>query len=227
MVLEYPLLEPLLVSVKGQVPVLGRLLDKWIAGLGIVGIDEFLGRKRGSAFLALVAIGFGSMATRTLASNVAVSQEMASLLVVELLGGHRDELALVIELAEEVAGKLVVGLAGSAAIDVEGDAEALEAVLDEVVIAVDDFLNSDALFASSNSNGNAVFITAADEDALATFQTKIAGIDVSRHVNASQMADMYRSVRIRQSGRNRSSLEMLFHDCKLLFLMTLGYLRAQ
>ena len=151
------------------------------------------------------------MTARTLASNVAVSQEVASLLVVELLTDLLDKLTFVIELAEEVAGKLVVSRAGSAAIDVERDAEALEAVLDEVVVAVNDLLNSDAFFASSNSDGNSVLVATSNEEALATLQPQIARIDVGRHVNASQMADMYRSVRIRQSRRNRSSLEMLFH----------------
>ena len=69
------------------------------------------------------------MATRTLAAYVAVGKETPRLLVVELLADLLDELAVVVELAEEVAGKTVVDFAGGAAVDVERYAEPLEGVL--------------------------------------------------------------------------------------------------
>ena len=48
------------------------------------------------------------MAVGALARDVAVSEELFGLLVVELFGSLLDQLALVIELAEPVGSKLVV-----------------------------------------------------------------------------------------------------------------------
>ena len=189
---------------------LSGFLDKRITRLGIIGIYQFLWRKGGTALLALVAVSFRRMTTGTFTFNIAVGQEMTRLLVVELLADLLDELSFVVELTEEVAGKLVVGLARRAAIDIEGDAEALEAVLDKIVIAVHYLLNGDAFLAGTDGDRHAVFVATADKEALTPFETQVAGIDVCRHVNASKVADMDWSVGIGQSGRYKGSLEMLF-----------------
>ena len=52
------------------------------------------------------------MAAWALATNVTVGEELLSLWVVELLGSLLDELAVVIELAEEIRSQLVGNLAG-------------------------------------------------------------------------------------------------------------------
>ena len=83
--LQNPLLQPGLVLIQRQIPVLGFALDQRVARLGVVGIDELLGRERGAALLALVAVGLGGVAAGALALDVAVGQEVAGLLVVELL----------------------------------------------------------------------------------------------------------------------------------------------
>ena len=190
---------------------LGRLLDERVARLGIVGVDELLGRERCAAHLALVAVSLRRMAARALAADVPVSQEVARLLVVELLAHLLDELTLVIELAEEVACKLVVRLARRAAIDVERDAKPLERILDKVVIAVHHFLHRDTLLSGAYGDRHSVFVRASDEDALAALQPEIARIDVGRDIDSRQMTDMYWSVGVGQSGRDGSSLEMFFH----------------
>ena len=137
------------------------------------------------------------MATRTLAADVPVSQEMARLLVVELLAHLLDELPVVIQLAEEIARQFVVRLARCAAIDVEGNAEALEAVLDEVMVAIHHLLHRDALLAGTDGDRHTVLIASTDEQALAALQPQVARINVSRHIDASQMTDMNRPVCIR------------------------------
>ena len=209
--LENPLLKPLLVFIQRKIPVLGRLLDKRIARLGVVRIDEFLGRKRCAAYLALVTISLWGVTARTFTANVAVGKEVIGLLIVELFRHLLDELPVVIELAEEITRELVVRLACGAAIDVERDAEALEAVLDEIVVAVNNLLNRNAFLAGTNRYRHAVLVAATDKKAFATLQPQIACIDVSRHIDTSQMPDMNRSVCVRQSGRNESPLEMFFH----------------
>ena len=133
----------------GQVAGTSALWHQRIARLGIVGIDEFLRAERGTALLALVAIGIRCVASRTLAAYVTVRKEMAGLLVIELLANLLHELALVIEFAEEVACELVVSGARGAAVDVKRNAEAPETVLDKLVIAVHDLLHSDTLLAGT------------------------------------------------------------------------------
>ena len=85
------------------------------------------------------------------------------------------------------------------------------------MVAVHNLLHGDALLACADGDGNAVLIASADEQALASLQTQIAHIDVGRHIDASQMTDMHRSVCVRQSGRNGCSLEFLFHMICVLF----------
>ncbi len=50
------------------------------------------------------------MAVGALARHVAVGQELLGLLVVQLFGGLLDQFALVVQLAEPLGGKLVVGV---------------------------------------------------------------------------------------------------------------------
>ena len=100
--LENPLFEPLLVLVKGEVPVFGLLLGEWVAVDGVVWVDEFVRRKGGTTLLALVAVGTRSMATWALATDIAVGEELLRFRVVELLRSLLDELTVVIEMAEEI-----------------------------------------------------------------------------------------------------------------------------
>ena len=159
------------------------------------------------------------MAVGALASDIAVCQELLGLLVVELFGGLFRQFALVVELTKPVCGKLMVRLAGGAAIDVERDAELLERVLDHLVIAIHDILRRDALLTGSHRDGYPVLIRAADEQHLALLQTEIAHIDISRHVHTSQVADMHAAISIRQRRRHRRALESLvFHFLKYVFI---------
>ena len=109
--LENPLLKPLLVLVEWEVPVFGLLLGEWVAVDGVVWVNEFVRRKGCSALLALVAIGACCVATWAFAADVAVGEKLLSFRVVELLGSLLDELAVVVEMAEEIRCQLVVDLA--------------------------------------------------------------------------------------------------------------------
>ena len=112
--------------VERQIPVGGFALDERVARKGVAGMDKFLGREGAPALLALVAISTLGVAAGTFTHDVTVGEELTGFLVVELLALQLDELAVIVELAEEVAGQLVMGGAGGAAIDIERDAEALE-----------------------------------------------------------------------------------------------------
>lgn len=132
-------------------------------------------------------------------------------LVAILLLGDLLQLAVVIELAEEVGGKLIVDGAGRATIDVKRDTELLKRVLDQVMIAIDDLLDGDTLLAGTNRDGHAVLITSTDEDHILFLQSEIADIGVCRHIDACQMADMHAAIGVRQGRSHRSALEILFH----------------
>ena len=209
--LQNPLLQPLLVLVQGQIPVLGFLLHQGVARLGIVGVDEFLGRERCTALLALVAVGIGGMATGALALDVAVGEEASCSLVKELLRHLLHELALLIEFLEEVAGKLMVYGSAGARVDIEGDAELLEGVLDDAVVSVHHLLHADALLAGTDCYGHTMLVAATYEQHVAPLQSQVAHIYVCRHIHASQVSDVHGTVGIGQSRSDGSSLEILFH----------------
>ena len=213
---ENPLLEPFLIFVQRQVPVLGLLHHGRGARDGRLRVDELGGREVAPAFLALVAVGAFVVAVRTLAGDVAVGQELMGLFVVELLGGLLGELAFVVELAEEVGGKLMMGLRGGAAIHVERDAELLERVFDERVVAVDHILRGDALLAGTDGDGHTVLVASADEHHVFFLQAKVAHVDVGRHIYTGQMAYVNTAVGIGKGSRDGGPLIVfLFHSCFL------------
>ena len=197
-VVEDPLAKPLLMLVKREIPVLGALLDERVAVDGIVWVDELIGRECCATLLTLVAISTECMAAGTFATDVAVGEELVGLFVVELFGSLLNELAFIIELAEEVAGKLVVNLACCAAVDVERDAELLERVLDEIVVAIDHILNGNAFLAGADSHWNTMFVGSANEENLLLLEAKIAHIDICWHIYTCQVSDMYRTIGIGQ-----------------------------
>ena len=119
MLLQNPLLQPLLILVQGQIPVLGLLQYGCRAADGRLGVDELRGREVASALLALVAIGTLVVAVGALACHVAVCQELLGLLIVQLFGCLFHQLAFIVELAEPLGGKLMMHVRGGAAVDIE------------------------------------------------------------------------------------------------------------
>ena len=210
---ENPLLQPLLIFVERQIPVFRLFQHGRGAADGRFRVDELCGREVATAFLALVAVSTLAMTVRTFAHDVAVGQKLLRLFVVELRGGFLGELALVVELAEEVGGKLVVRFARGARIHVERDAEVLETLLDERVVAVHHVLRRDALLPGANRDGHAVFVGAADVHHVLFLQTEVAHVDVGRHIHACQMADVDTAVGIGQRRRDGGPLIVfVFHN---------------
>ena len=210
--IEDPLLQPLLILVERQIPVFCGPLHQSVSGVVLVGrVDEFLGRERGATLLTLVAVGALSTTAGAGADDVAVGKKLARHLIAILLLGDLLQLAVVIELAEEVGGKLIVDGAGRAAIDIERDTELLKRVLDQVMITIDNLLDGDTLLAGTDRDGHAVLITSTDEDHILFLQSEIADVGVCRHIDACQMADMHAAIGVRQGRSHRSALEILFH----------------
>ena len=163
-----------------------------------------------SALLTLIAVGVGIATVRTFAHDVTVGKELTGFLVVILFALLFDELAVIVELAEEVGSELVVGGTCRAAVHVERDAELLERILDQLMIAVAHVLRRDAFLLGTDRDRHTVLVAAADEDDLPLLQPEVTYIDVCRDIHAGKMSYMYTAVGVRQSRRHCGALEFLF-----------------
>jgi len=85
-----------------------------------------------------------------------------------------------------------------ATVNIKTYAQALHAVFDELVVAVNDGLRRDALFARADGDGHAVFVAAADKHHVFALQAQVAHVDVGRHVNARQVTDVHGAVGVWQ-----------------------------
>ena len=153
------------------------------------------------------------MAVGALAGDVAVGQELAGLLVVELHGSLLDKLALVVEAAEKLRCRLRVQLRGGAGVYVKRYAQPGHRVADDGVVAVDDVLWGDTLGLGLDGDGHAMLVAAADHQHLAAAHTQVAGVDVCGDVDAGQMAYVHRAVGVRQRGGYEGTVGSLFHIC--------------
>ena len=215
-VLQYPLAQPGLVLVQGQVPV-GRFFHHRLAAAdGALGVNQLRRAERGAALLALVAIRSLGVAAGAFARDVAVGQEGLRFLVVILHGGLFDELPFVIQFAEEVGSRPVVYLRGGASVHVERDAEFLERLLDELVVTVHDVLRCAALLLGADGDGHAVLVASADEEHLLLFQAQVSCVNVGRHVDARQVSYVYRPVGVGQRRGDGGTFEFLFHIVVML-----------
>ena len=218
MFLQDPLLQPLLVFVERQIPVLGLAHHGFGSADGGVRVDEFHRREIAAALLALVAVGVGVAAVGALAHDVSVGKELVGFLVVILFRFLLDEFAIVVKFAEEVGGKFVVYFGGGTAVDVEGDAKLLKRVLDEFVVAVADILWRTAFLLGTYGDGHAVLIATADEDHVLALEAQVPGIDIGWHIDAGHVPDVDTTVGIRQSRSHCGALEfLLFHDDSFVF----------
>ncbi len=104
-------------------------------------------------------------------------------------------------------------------VNIERNAKFFERLLYYLMVSINNVLRSNAFLTSLERYGNAVFVGTANEEYIAVFQAVVASIDVGRHIHASQMSNMYRSVCIRQSGSNGNSF-VVFHFLKILCKIT-------
>ena len=102
MTFKDPLLQPVLILVERQIPVLGLAQLRLGTTDGGVRVDELHRAEVAATFLTLVAIGVRVAAMRAGAHDVAVGEELLGLGIVELFALFLDELSVVVELTEEV-----------------------------------------------------------------------------------------------------------------------------
>jgi len=98
----------------------------------------------------------------------------------------------------------------STRIDIKRDTELLERFLDNTVVTIHHILRRDPLLLRSQRDGYPMFVRTTNHQHFLPLQTKVTGINISRHIYPGQMADMHRSVRIRQRHSNLFYLTKLF-----------------
>ena len=79
------------------------------------------------------------------------------------------------------------------------------------MVSVNDILRGNALLLSLYRDRHTMLITATDKHHLLTLQTKIAGIDICRHIHTGKMPDMYRTIRIGKRRCNQRAFKFLIH----------------
>ena len=159
----------------------------------------------------MVAIGTLVVAIGTFSCHVTVGKELLGLLVVKLGSSLLRQFSLVIEFAKPFGSKFMMDVGGGAAIDVKGDTELLERVLNHLVITIHHVLWGDALLAGSHRDGHTVLIASADKQHILLLQSQVTYIDVGWYVNASQMTDVNTTVCIGQCRGHRSPLKFGFY----------------
>ncbi len=210
MLFENPFLETRLPLVEGKIEVGGLAHHGDAAGDCRAGIDQVGGVEACAARLALVAVCTFRTAVGALAGDIAVCEELAGLLVVQLHGGLLHEFPLVVKAAEEIGGRTGMRLGAGAPVHVERYAELLERIFDYRVITVHYVLGGDTLLAGLYGDGYAMLVAAADEQHLLSLKTEIPRIDVGRDIDSGQVADMHRPVGVRQGRGDKCTLEF-FH----------------
>ena len=146
------------------------------------------------------------------ASHIAVGKELIRLLVVKVLRGLLNELAIVVEFLEKVACCVAVHIAGSATVDIERDAQPRHRIFDNLMIAVNNILWGNTLFLSLDGDGHTMLVAAANHNHIIALEAQITCIDIGRHIHACKVADVHRTVGVRQSRGHQCALEILLHN---------------
>ena len=202
---QYPFPEPGLVLVKRKIPVFGLAFHRSGTAEFGLGIQQLFRRQRGAAFFALVTVGMRVAALGACALYEPVGEEHAGLFVIELFAFLGDEIGLVIELAEELGRIFGMDCRRGAGIDVEVDAQGCEGVLHYAVVLVHNVLRGDTLLPRLDGDGDSVLVGAADKQYVLPAHAQISDIDVSGNVSAGQVADMDRTVGVRERTGHKGS----------------------
>ena len=96
-------------------------------------------------------------------------------------------------------------------VNVEIDTEARERVLDNLVILVHNILRRAALLTGLDRDRHTVLVAAAYIEHILSPHPEISDVDIRRHIDTGEMADVDRAVGIRQRTGHKCSFEFLIH----------------
>ena len=169
-------------------------------------VDQVDGIELVAAVVALVAARLREAADRARPLDVAVGQRAAR------RGGERaerrllDEVALVVERAEDVLRDPVVVPRRRPREVVVRDPEVAEVLADERVVAVGELTRRDAAPVGGHHHRRSVLVRPADHQDVVALEPVIAREHVRRHGEARHVADVARPTRVRPRGRDEDLL---------------------
>ena len=170
-------------------------------------INQFIRAERAAAFLALVTVCAIGTAFRASADDISIRKELLAFGIEVLLRLFLDELPFVIEFLEELLSRGTVHLRRGTRVDVVADAQLLERLLDDGMVAVDDVLWRHAFFLSLDGNRHAVLVGTTDKQHFLTAHSQIADIGVGGDVNAGKVTNVDGAVGVWQGRGYRVTLE--------------------
>ena len=195
----------------------GFLLHGCASAKAGTGVNKLVRAKGGAAFLALVAVCVRVTALGAGSNNQSVREEHFGFLVVELFALFRDEIAMVVELAEELRSILFVHLRRCAGVYVEVDSKARERVFHHLMVFIHYILRGNSLLARLDGDGHAVLVASANEQDILPAHAQIAHINVSGDICTCKVADVNRPVCIRQRTGYQGSLVFILHISAFVF----------
>lgn len=106
------------------------------------------------------------------------------MITIQLLDGTGLDIALLIDLEEEILSHMMVdGQRGPGEV-IEADADFLEALGDVPMIAIDNLLGANTLFLRPDGDGNTVFIRPTDVDDVLAAMALVSGVDIGGKIAA-------------------------------------------
>ncbi len=183
----------------------GRAAHRRRAAQGAAGLDQVRGAVGLAALLTGVTVLVGSLAVGAGALDEAVRQEALVHLAVGLLDVALLDVAVLLQLAVDVLGVvLVLGRVGRVEV-VDADAEVPEVRLVRLVPPGDELLGLDPLLGRVDLDGRAVGVVGAEVDDVLAAGAQEAHVDVGLDV-LDGMADVDGAVGIRQRAGDEDSL---------------------
>ena len=176
-----------------------------------MGIDEFVGAERTSAFFALVAVCPLAAAFGAGSHYIAVCQEAVCLGIEKLFALLLYEDIVLVQFSEKLGGSLGMNLRARAGIDVETYSETAERVLYEFMVFVHYILRRTPLLSGLNGNRHAMLIRAAYIYNLLAFKAQVSDINVGRHIHSCKVPYVDTAVGVWQRRRNKMSFKNFLH----------------
>ena len=119
-----------------------------------------------------------------------IGQKLFGFLIVQLLCGLFNKIALIIKCFKKITCSLMMNRIGSPSIMIKRNPKIIKRRLNHIVIMIDDFFRCLPLFFGSNRNCNTMLIASTNKKNIFSFHSQIASINICWHINTSQMPNM-------------------------------------
>jgi|GEM_PF-5106818 len=185
----HPGFQPILDLGQVDVEVIGFFGVRRMAAGRTAGLFQFRRIQQFAAGFALIAPGSGVAAVRADAPHVAVRQKTVAGIAEQLLVGALHDVAVGVQLLENILHHRSVDGRGRPAPLIEGDIEPLVDPGMQGVVSVAQLLRADALFGGLGFRGGAVFVGPADIQGFIPLETAETGKNIRRE-HLDQVAEV-------------------------------------